>query len=120
MIRPLIPLLFAAAILLGGNGVLGTLIALRAKLEGFSVDLVGLMGACYFAGFFLASFQAARLIRSFGHVRVFAALAAIGAVVPLIMSMVPNPYVWMAIRILSGFCFAALLMVIESWIKREF
>ena len=117
MIRPLIPLLFAAAILLGGNGVLGTLIALRANAEGFSVELIGLMGACYFAGFFAASFQAARLIRAFGHVRVFAALAAIGAVVPLIMSMVPNAYIWMAIRLLSGFCFAGLLMVIESWIN---
>jgi len=119
MIRPIVPLLLAASILLGGNGVLGTLIALRGKLEGFDTDLVGLMGACYFAGFFVASFHGARLIRSIGHVRAFAALAAIGAVAPLIMAMVPNPWVWMAIRVVSGFCFAALLMVIESWINES-
>ncbi len=119
MIRPIVPLLIAAAILLGGNGVLGTLIAVRASLEGFETEMVGLMGACYFAGFFAASFNASRLIRSIGHVRAFAALAAIGAVAPLIMAMVPNPYIWMIIRVVSGFCFAALLMVIESWINEN-
>ena len=119
MIRPIAPLLFAASILLGGNGVLGTLIALRGRLEGFDTDLVGLMGACYFAGFFVASFSAARLIRSIGHVRAFTALAAIGAVAPLVMAMVPNAWVWMALRVISGFCFAALLMVIESWINES-
>ena len=119
MIRPIAPLLLAASILLGGNGVLGTLIALRGNLEGFDTALIGLMGACYFVGFFGASFSAARLIRSIGHVRAFAALAAIGAVAPLIMAMIPNAWVWMAIRVISGFCFAALLMVIESWINES-
>ena len=119
MIRPIAPLLLAASILLGGNGVLGTVIALRGRLEGFDTDLVGLMGAFYFVGFFIASFSAARLIRSIGHVRAFAALAAIGAVAPLIMAMLANPWVWMATRVISGFCFAALLMVIESWINEN-
>ena len=117
MIRPILPLLLAAAILLGGNGLLGTLIALRSKLEGFDTDMVGLMGACYFAGFFLASFSAARIIRATGHVRAFAALAAVGATIPLVMVMFPNAWIWMAVRVLSGFCFAALLMVVESWIN---
>jgi len=117
MIRPILPLLLAAAILLGGNGVLGTLVALRGNLEGFDTDLIGLMGACYFFGFFVASFNAARIIRSIGHVRAFAALAAVGATIPLIMAMVPNAWVWMGIRALSGFCFAGLLMVVESWIN---
>ena len=119
MIRPIVPLLIAAAILLAGNGVLGTLIALRSKLEGFDTDQVGMMGAFYFMGFFVASFNASKLIKSFGHVRVFAALAAIGAVAPLVMAMLPNAWVWMPIRLIGGFCFAALLMVIESWINES-
>ena len=116
-IRAIVPLLLAASILLGGNGVLGTLIALRGKLEGFDTALVGLMGTCYFIGFFGASFKAAQLIRSIGHVRAFAALAAVGAVMPLVMAMVSEVWVWMVARAVSGFCFAALLMVIESWIN---
>jgi hypothetical protein len=43
-IRPLIPLLIAAGILLGGNGMQGTLIALRGAQEGFSPSLIGFMG----------------------------------------------------------------------------
>ncbi|MEJ2178197.1 MAG: MFS transporter [Gammaproteobacteria bacterium] len=117
MIRPILPLLVAAAILLGGNGMLGTLVALRGRLEGFDTDLIGLMGACYFLGFFIASFNSARLIRSIGHVRAFAALAAVGATIPLVMAMVPNAWVWMLVRIMSGFCFSGLLMVVESWIN---
>lgn len=117
MIRPILPLLVAAAILLGGNGMLGTLVALRGRLEGFDTDLIGLMGACYFLGFFIASFNSARLIRSIGHVRAFAALAAIGATIPLVMAMVPNAWVWMLVRVMSGFCFSGLLMVVESWIN---
>ncbi|MDA8007318.1 MAG: MFS transporter [Gammaproteobacteria bacterium] len=117
MLKPIAPLLLSASILLGGNGVLGTLIALRGSLEGFDTVLVGLMGACYYLGFFAASFHSARLIRRTGHVRAFAALAAIGALVPLVMAMTPNPWVWLVMRAFSGFCFAALLMVVESWIN---
>ncbi|TIM23154.1 MAG: MFS transporter, partial [Mesorhizobium sp.] len=42
--RPLIPLLIAAGILLGGNGLQSTLIALRGAQEGFSASTIGLMG----------------------------------------------------------------------------
>ena len=69
MILPLIPLLFAAAILLGGNGLQSTLVALRANAEGFDTQLIGLMGAAYFFGFLLASFLAVRLIQAVGHIQ---------------------------------------------------
>lgn len=112
-------MLFAAAILLAGNGLQSTLVALRANAEGFDTQLIGLMGAAYFCGFLSASFLAVRLIRAFGHIRVFAALAAIGAVASLVLVLVPNPYYWVVIRCITGFCFSGLLMVIESWINES-
>lgn len=112
-------MLFAAAILLGGNGLQSTLVALRANAEGFDTQLIGLMGAAYFCGFLSASFLAVKLIQAFGHIRVFAALAAIGAVSSLVLVLVPNPYYWVAIRCLTGFCFSGLLMVIESWLNES-
>ena len=48
-----IPLLVAAGILLGGNGLQGTLIALRGAEEGFSPAIIGFMGTTYFGGFLL-------------------------------------------------------------------
>lgn len=119
MISLLIPLLFAAAILLAGNGLQSTLVALRANAEGFDTQLIGLMGTAYFCGFLSASFLAVRLIQAFGHIRVFAALAAIGAVASLALALIPDPYSWIVIRCITGFCFSGLLMVIESWINES-
>lgn len=54
-LRPLVPLLLAAGILLGGNGLQGTLIAVRGQQEGFSPTVIGIMGAAYFTGFLVAA-----------------------------------------------------------------
>jgi len=79
----LIPLLTAASILLAGNGIQGTLITLRANAEGFDPALIGLIGTAYFAGFALSCFASPHLIRRVGHIRVFAALAAIASAATL-------------------------------------
>ena len=75
----LLPLLLAAAILLAGNGLQGTLITLRANLEGFDPALIGLLGTAYFVGFACSCLMTPHLIRSVGHIRVFSALAALAA-----------------------------------------
>ena len=116
-IRPLIPLLVAAGILLGGNGLQGTLIALRGDEEGFSPAVIGFMGTTYFAGFLLGCVFITRIMKAVGHVRSFAALAALGAVATLTLVLVIEPAVWSAIRFLTGFCFAGLFTIIESWLN---
>jgi MFS family permease len=114
---PLSPLLAAAAILLAGNGLQGTLITLRAGQEGFGASLIGLMGAGYYAGFLLSCLFTARLIRAVGHIRVFAGLAAIAASVSLLLVLWIDPFGWIVLRFLAGYCFAGLFMVIESWLN---
>ncbi len=119
MISSLIPLLLSAAILLAGNGLQSTLVALRANAEGFDTQIIGVMGAAYFLGFMVASILAIRLIRSYGHIRVFAALASVGAVGSITLALLPNAYAWIAIRFVTGFCFSGLLVVMESWINES-
>lgn len=114
---PLSPLLAAAAILLAGNGLQGTLIALRSAHEGFDASLIGLMGTGYYAGFLVSCLLSTGLIRAVGHIRVFAALAAIAASASLTMVIWLDPYTWIFLRFISGFCFAGLFMVIESWLN---
>src|SRR5688572_18087378 len=116
-IRPLIPLLVAAGILLGGNGLQGTLIALRGDEEGFSPAIIGFMGTTYFAGFLLGCVFITRIMKAVGHVRSFSALAALGSVATLTLVLVIDPAVWSAIRFLTGFCFAGLFTIIESWLN---
>ncbi|MDJ0896049.1 MAG: MFS transporter, partial [Alphaproteobacteria bacterium] len=118
-IRRLVPVLLSAGILLGGNGLLITLVAVRAELEGFSNALIGLMGTAYFVGFFGGCLLTAPLIVRAGHIRVFAGLSAIAAISTLIMVLVPDPWVWLTARALSGFAFSGVAMVIESWLNAE-
>lgn len=116
-LRPLIPLLTAAAILLAGNGVQGTMVAIRGAAEGFEPLLIGLMGTAYFAGFITACIWAPRLVQRVGHIRVFAALAAVASAGTLALVLIIDPWIWVVIRFAMGFCFSGLFTVIESWLN---
>lgn len=116
-LRPLIPLLIAAGILLGGNGLQGTLIALRGGMEGFDAFMIGLMGAAYFFGFLLGCIFITRILRSVGYVRSFSALAALASAGTLMLVLVVDPTMWCVIRFLTGFCFAGLFTIMESWLN---
>lgn len=116
-IKPLIPILLAAGILLGGNGLQGTLIALRGAQEGFSPTVIGFMGTAYYAGFLIGCLVIVRIMRAVGHIRAFSALAAIAASATLVMAIAIDATVWSTSRFLSGFCFAGLFTVMESWLN---
>lgn len=112
-------LLFGTAILLTGQGLQGTLLPVRATLENFSTISIGLMGAAYFLGFTFGCWKGAELIRGAGHVRVFAAMTAVASATPLLHGLWINPWLWSSLRFLSGFCFAVLYLVIESWLSER-
>jgi MFS family permease len=116
-IRPLIPLLIAAGILLGGNGLQGTLIALRGAQEGFSPATIGFMGTAYFGGFLLGCVFITRIMRAVGYVRSFSALAAIASAGTLLLVLIIDPLFWSAMRFTTGFCFAGLFTVMEAWMN---
>jgi len=116
-LAPIAALLFSVAILLTGQGLQGTLIPVRANLESFSPFMIGIMGAAYFLGFTLGCIRGIDMIRKVGHIRVFAAMTAIASATPLLHGMLINDIAWCLFRLLSGFCFAALYVVIESWLN---
>ena len=93
-IRPLIPLLIAAGILLGGNGLQGTLIALRGASEGFDPTTIGMMGTFYFAGFLIGCISIVRMLQAIGHVRAFATLAAVASACTLMLVLAIDPIMW--------------------------
>ena len=65
----------SVAFLMLGNSIFTTLLALRAKIEGYPNTLVGLMMSGYFLGFALGTFRSGPLINRVGHIRAFSALA---------------------------------------------
>ncbi len=112
-------LLLAAAILLAGNGLQGTLLAVRANIEGFPTSLIGVLMSAYFGGFVLGCRFNPAFIKSVGHIRTFLALASIASASALIHPLVVDVWIWAVLRAITGFCFAGLIMVIESWINER-
>ncbi|NNC36633.1 MAG: MFS transporter [Hyphomonadaceae bacterium] len=112
-------LLISAAILLAGGGLMSTLIAVRAQIEGFPVEAIGFMTSAYFAGFIAGCFATPYLVKRVGHVRVFAALSSIIAAATLTHAIFVNVPIWILLRVLAGFSFAGLYMLIESWINEQ-
>ncbi len=106
-----------AGILLAGNGLQGTLITLRGAEEGFDAAFIGLMGTAYFGGFLVSCVISPRLLKAVGHIRVFAALAAIASAVSLTLVLWIEPLTWIVLRFIMGFCFSGLFMAIESWLN---
>ncbi len=122
MIRTLTPvaaLLLGVAILLAGQGLQSTLVPLRANLEDFSTIGIGLMGGAYFLGFTIGCLRGVTLVEKLGHVRVFAAMAAIASAAPLLLALFVNIWSWWLLRLITGFCFAILYIVIESWLNEK-
>jgi MFS family permease len=118
-LAPVLTLLIGVSILLAGQGLQGTLLPVRASLEGFSTIAIGAMGAAYFLGFTLGCLKGGELVKRVGHVRVFAAMTALASAVALLHGLVINPLFWGILRMLTGLCFAVLYLVIESWLNER-
>ena len=111
------PLLLGIGLLLIGIGLQGTLLSLRANLEGFPVPVTGLVMSAYFMGFIIGTFVCPMLIQRVGHIRAFSALAAIAAASAIAHGMWITPWAWLLLRIITGICLVGLYMVIESWLN---
>lgn len=110
-------LLLGMLMLMLGNGLQGTVIGVRATAEGFATNTTGLIISGYFIGFLLGSWLTPKFIQQVGHLRVFAALASIASVTVLVHSMIVLPWVWVLMRLVTGFAFAGVYIVAESWLN---
>ncbi len=99
------------------HGLLGSLIGVRLSIAGYSTGTAGLVTAGFFLGIVLAALAAPRLIERVGHVRVFAAMAALAAVASLLHSLWVEPWFWFALRTITGFASTSLYIVTESWVN---
>ena len=116
-IRASAPLLIGMGVLMLGAGLQSTLLGLRATLEGYSPQITGLIMSAYYVGYLGGTRIVSPLLRQVGHIRVFAALAAVASAAVLIQGSFVNPVVWGLMRLLSGVCFAGIYVVAESWLN---
>ena len=117
VIRRTWPLLFGIGLLMIGNGLQGSLLGVRGEIEGFSTSTMSLVMSAYFAGFLLSSFVTPMLLRRVGHVRVFAAFGSFISAVLILYPAITEPWAWIALRALIGFCFCGVYITAESWLN---
>lgn len=110
-------LFLGVAFMMLGVGLQGTLLGLRATMEGFPTVVTGAIMSAYFVGFLGGSLYTPVLVSRVGHIRVFAALGSTASIAVLAHGVLVVPWVWMLMRLLSGFCMAGLYIVVESWLN---
>jgi MFS family permease len=105
------------ALLLVTAGVYSTLVGIRAELKNLPTLVSGGITTAYYAGFLLGSWYTLRALKQVGHIRVYAALASLLSASVLITGVYDSPLMWIIMRSSTGFCFAGLYVVAESWLN---
>ena len=103
--------------LLVSAGNFSTLIGIRAELEQLPTLVSGGITTAYYAGFLLGSWYALRALKQVGHIRVYAALASLLSASTLVAGVFDSPIIWIIMRSSTGFCFAGLYVIAESWLN---
>lgn len=111
------PLLFGVLIMMVGSGLQGTLLSLRADIAGFPISVIGFIMSSYYCGYLAGSFLIPNMIRSVGHIRVFAGFASLASTTILLQGLFVTPILWGMVRFIGGLSFAGLFIVAESWLN---
>ena len=110
-------LLVGVGLVLLSGGLFSTLLGVRGELEGLPTVVSGALTTAYYAGFLLGSWFALRALVSVGHIRVLASLTALLAAAVLLIGLFESPIGWIAMRLVTGLCFAGVYVVAESWLN---
>ncbi|BAI75467.1 major facilitator superfamily MFS-1 (plasmid) [Azospirillum sp. B510] len=119
IIQPIVPLLVAVFLMMGGTGALTTIVSVRLDAAGASPILLGALTAAYYLGVTIGSMQAYRLVGQVGHIRAFSASATVLVAATLGHTLGADPLAWIALRLVEGCCMAGLFVCIESWLNQS-
>ncbi|MFS8180465.1 MFS transporter [Pseudovibrio denitrificans] len=112
-------LMLSTALILAGHGLSSTLIPLRADLAGFGDLQIGLISSSFYIGFVIGCVFGPFLILRAGHIRAFAALVSLMSGAALLHPILLDPLAWALFRVITGLCFAGILLVVESWLNDQ-
>ncbi|MGA0951678.1 MAG: MFS transporter [Candidatus Puniceispirillaceae bacterium] len=110
-------LFFGLLMISAGSGLQNVLLGTRAPEIGFSNIATGFVMSGYYAGIFLGSIIVPNILAGVGHVRVFGAMSAIASAAVLMHVAFADPILWASMRLASGFGFAGMYIVCESWLN---
>jgi MFS family permease len=100
-------------------GIMNPLVPVLLVAEGTATLAIGLIASAYSMGFMAGALTAQHLVIRVGHIRAFAAFAAMAANATLLLALIGEPWAWAVLRALIGYSAAGLCMVAESWLNGE-
>ncbi|MGJ0377615.1 MFS transporter [Aliarcobacter cryaerophilus] len=118
-ILPISSLFLSITFLAIGYGIMITYIGVYLKQTGVSSFSIGLINSAFFLGAIASSIFSQKIISTIGHIRSFASFAALMVIAFLLHSIYLNEFFWGFLRLISGFSFYALLIIVESWLNEK-
>lgn len=117
LLRNVAALIAAVTILQLASGLIGVRLPLTFQAQGHSTTQLGIVAALYSAGFMMGAAIATQLLSRVGHIRVFAACAALFSASVIALHFAQDVWVWGLWRLGAGIVVALLFAVIESWLN---
>jgi MFS family permease len=114
--RNVASLILAVMLLQAASGILSVSTPLALSYMGESALGVGMVAAVFSAGFMVGAWFAPDIVREVGHIRAYAAAAAIYAAGILSMGLAFDPVAWGVFRLFQGAASAVMFTSAESWI----
>lgn len=112
--------LFGSVFLLfAGFGLFLNSAGVKLSQMGVNNLAIGALNAAFFCGASLSAIMAHRIVSNVGHIRGFSVFGAIFAMCSLAHLMTANLYAWGVLRVMLGFCYFSMLMVVESWFSEQ-
>jgi len=112
-------LFLATLLLLVGSGLFNTYLGLRLTASSVSEVWVGAIIAAYYIGLVFGARVGHKLIIRVGHIRAYAATAALVTVTVLIQALIDILVLWMALRFVAGIAMVTQFIVLESWLNEQ-
>lgn len=112
--------LFGSVFLLfAGFGLFLNSAGVKLSQMGVNNMAIGALNAAFFCGASLSAVMAHRIVSNVGHIRGFSVFGAMFAMCSLAHVMTDNLYAWGVLRVMLGFCYFSMLMVVESWFSEQ-
>ncbi|WP_428376208.1 MFS transporter [Lichenicoccus sp.] len=115
-LRPVAALLLAVLFLVFGTNLQGILLPMLGHARGSSMIAIGLFSAGWSAGFVLACLCIGQVLARLGYAGAFIALALLSAAAAALLFALPTDRAWIALRVVTGFCYGGLSAIVEGWL----
>src|SRR5690625_1613155 len=117
--RAFFSLYLATLVLLAGSGLFNTYMGVFLTARNVSETWVGAMIAAYYLGLVFGARKSHKITIGVGHIRAYAASAAVATTTILLQSLVDNLWVWLLLRFGAGLAMVTQFVVLESWLNEQ-